>query len=371
MADSPWGGSENLWAQAAFQALHRGHKVLTSVYKWEPTPPQIAELEIQGAIIHRRKHFNLSSKIAAKAANKIQRTYLSSYEIKKTLHDFQPDLICISQGGNYDIIQEPSLFSAIKEVGSDYFIIPQFNYEHYTLPYNEFVLGRKIFGNAKGICFVSERNREVSRRQLALPLHSSTVIFNPPNIQYFQLIEYPSTGDGYQFACVSRLDCNYKGQDILLEVLSGTVWKDRKWKLSFYGQGEHEEYLRELVRFYQLETRVTFKGHTSNISEVWTHNHLLIMPSIAEGTPSSLVEAMICGRTAIATDVGGNAAFVREGETGFLVEAPTATYLSRALERAWSSREQWKVLGQAAHRLAVNQVPESPGDQLLDYLLHS
>lgn len=369
MEGSAWGGSENLWARAASQALQHGNQVLASVYKWDSVPSQLANLEKQGAVLHRRKRFAFSSEILSKAANKILRTYVPARGVQRVLQHFQPDSVCISQGGNYDIIQEPALFRAIEKLKVPYFIVPQFNYEHYTLPYNEFIKGRAIFAKAKGICFVSARNREVSRRQLSLPLASSTVILNPPNIDNCQPVIYSPVTDQYHMACVSRLDCNFKGQDVLLQVLGESKWRERNWQLSLFGQGPHEQYLRTLIKFYQLEDKVFLAGHVDDIRKLWAENHLLVMPSIAEGTPCALMEAMICGRAAVATDVGGNAVFVQNNKTGFLAEAPSSVYLGNALEKAWSQRDRWEEMGQAAHRLATDQVPANPGSDLLDYLL--
>ena len=285
------------------------------------------------------------------------------------MRHFQPDVICISQGGNYDIIQEPALFKAIKNSDIPYCIVPQFNYEHYTLPYRDFVPARRIFSGAQGLCFVSERNREVTRRQLGLPLSSSTVIFAPLNIDGFQPIAYPSVAQTYRLACVSRLACNFKGQDVLLQVLSEPQWRNRNWQLSLYGQGIDEQYLRTLINFYQLENKVSLVGHVDNIKQLWAENHLLVMPSIAEGTPCALMEAMVCGRAAVATDVGGNAVFVQNDKTGFLAEAPSSVYLGNALEKAWDQRDRWQKMGEAAYQLAVEKVSRNPGSKLLDYLL--
>lgn len=369
MEGSAWGGSENFWAQAARQALDRGHPVFASVYRWNPLPTQLVELEKQGAVLHYRTRFNFASALASKAANKIQQIYFGGYGLKAALRQFRPDVVCISQGGNYDIVQEPSLFRAITSLNLPYYLVPQFNYEHYTLPHRDFVRARAIFSEAQGICFVSERNREVTRRQLGLSLATSTVIFAPLNLTNRQPVAYPVATDTYRMACVSRLDCNFKGQDVLLQALSEPQWKNRNWQLFLYGKGPHEQYLRTLIEFYQLTDKVFLAGYVDDIRKLWADNYLLVMPSVAEGTPCALMEAMICGRAAVATDVGGNAVFVQNDKTGFLAEAPSPTYLAKALEQAWHSRDHWEEMGRAAHQLATDLVPTSPGDELLDYLL--
>ena len=50
--------------------------------------------------------------------------------------------------------------------------------------------------------------------------------------------------------------------------------------------------------------------------------------------PLSLVEAMLCRRPCIATDVGGNRELIRDGVNGFLAKAPTVESLDEAMNRA-------------------------------------
>ena len=57
-----------------------------------------------------------------------------------------------------------------------------------------------------------------------------------------------------------------------------------------------------------------FHGHVSDVRGIWYDNHLLVLPSRCEGTPISLVEAMIWGHPAVVTGVGGNAEWVTEPE---------------------------------------------------------
>ena len=82
----------------------------------------------------------------------------------------------------------------------------------------------------------------------------------------------------------------------------------------------------------------------------------------------SLVEAMLCGRPAVATDVGGVRRWIDDHRTGFLSEAPTSFSLGQALERAWQARDRWPAIGAAAHDFAVEQTDPQPGNTLLRLL---
>src|SRR4029450_7098540 len=112
--------------------------------------------------------------------------------------------------------------------------------------------------------------------------------------------------------------------------------------------------------------RTEFLGHVEDIRALWAENHLLVLPSRAEGTPLALVEAMLCGRPAVVTDVGGNAEWIAEPETGFVAEAPTAKSFGAALERAWQARDHWQKLGMQAHNKASQKFDSSSGRSLLN-----
>ena len=65
---------------------------------------------------------------------------------------------------------------------------------------------------------------------------------------------------------------------------------------------------------------------------------MLVMPSRFEGLPLAIVEAMLCARPVVATDVAGHAEVVEDGVTGFLADAPTVGAIAAALERCWVRR---------------------------------
>ena len=67
--------------------------------------------------------------------------------------------------------------------------------------------------------------------------------------------------------------------------------------------------------------------------DIWAKEQILVLPSRQEGLPIALVEAMMAGRPAVVTDVGGNREVIDEGITGFIAEAPTVCAVSAALER--------------------------------------
>ncbi|MBV8361748.1 MAG: glycosyltransferase [Deltaproteobacteria bacterium] len=56
--------------------------------------------------------------------------------------------------------------------------------------------------------------------------------------------------------------------------------------------------------------------------------------------PLAMVEAILCRRPMVATDVAGHAEIIQDGVTGFLADAPTTASIATALERFWARRAE-------------------------------
>jgi glycosyltransferase involved in cell wall biosynthesis len=105
---------------------------------------------------------------------------------------------------------------------------------------------------------------------------------------------------------------------------------------------------------------VNFLGQTDDVRAIWESHHGLLMPSRYEGLPLAIIEAMLCERIVVATDVAGNAEHVRDGIDGFIAEAPTVRHLDDALERAWQRRHEWPAMAKTAKQRLLAVMPEDP-----------
>jgi len=193
-----------------------------------------------------------------------------------------------------------------------------------------------------------------------MELTNATIVRSPFKVAWDAKPPWPTSETLWRLACVGRLDTIAKGQDILLRVFAAEKWQNRPVEVSLFGSGPHEASLRTLVSTFGLADKIHFRGEIGLIESVWADHHALVLPSRFEGLPVALIEAMLCGRTAIVTDVAGGKEILEDGIYGFVAEGPTVTQLDCALERAWSSRAHWKELGGRAAVEIRRLVPRDP-----------
>lgn len=150
--------------------------------------------------------------------------------------------------------------------------------------------------------------------------------------------------------------------------MAQSKWKSRHIYVSFFGEGVNRNGLVELAQFLNLNN-VSFPGFVENIVDIWQEFHALILPSRAEGLPITLVEAMMCGRFGIVTNVGGVSEVVTDDVTGFI--APTASFhaIDETLERAWQRRNEWEQIGRKAAVSIREIIPSHPERIFADKLL--
>lgn len=353
MEGFPWGGSEELWAKTALEALAKNHQVQVCVKEWSPEPIKIKTLRNNGALILKRQaHLKgFLNRVFRKLRNTQQATYLNDITI------FNPDYILISQGASFDFIRNPELFNFIQAFKKPYALISQFNYETGEILFNRVSSKIRTIDHLwQKFYFVSSRNLQTAERQIACALPNTEIIDNPLNLNKVGILNWPNT-EIINIACVARYDCSFKGQDILIQTLSMPVFKNVKYFLNFYGKGPDESYLRALVKYYGLQEKITINNYIEDIDSLWETHHLLALPSIAEGTPLSLQECLFKGRPALVTDVGDCTKLVTDGQNGFV--APTASVnclKAKLIEIFATPLIRLKEMGEASFNVATTQI---------------
>ena len=178
-----------------------------------------------------------------------------------------------------------------------------------------------------------------------LSLQPNMLRFRPP------ALSAPRTQppDPLQLIVVGRLSPE-KGLDVLLEALT-QLRTQVAWRLDIVGDGSEREPLQDQIGRNALDQHVALLGYRDDVQERLLGAHILVMPSLREGLPMTLLEALACGLPVVASAVGGLPDLVREGETGRLVPPGQAAALAEALDEVI---DHWTLYRAAALAAAAN-----------------
>jgi glycosyltransferase involved in cell wall biosynthesis len=286
-------------------------------------------------------------------------------DLKRSFEARRPAIVVISNGGGLCPLE---LVELCVQLDQPFATIMHANHEAWWPEDGHARRYRAALPAALRCYFVSETNRKLAEKQIGCQLTNAEIVRNPFNVAYDAAPAWPTADDPLRMACVARLEPAAKGQDLLLEVLAEPPWSSRHWTLALYGAGANREGLLRLAEGLGLQSRVGLRGHVDDVASIWAESHLLVLPSRYEGLPLALVEAMLCARAAVVTDIAGNGEAVTDGVTGFLAESPTVPALRRALERAWERRSDLQRMGQDAGKRIRELVPRDPVGVFIDKL---
>jgi len=124
-----------------------------------------------------------------------------------------------------------------------------------------------------------------------------------------------------------------KGVKYLIQAMNIIRQEDAKVRLLLVGDGEEKQSLERLVKELGLEEAVKFVGEVPNekVPQYMVASDILVLPSLSEGFPNVLLEAMASGLPIVATNVDGVPEIISHDENGLLVEPGDSHQLAEAI----------------------------------------
>jgi glycosyltransferase involved in cell wall biosynthesis len=136
--------------------------------------------------------------------------------------------------------------------------------------------------------------------------------------------------DAFLVGWVGRMTA-VKQTDDVLRALSGLLERGVDAYLCLVGDGPDRDHLERYAHELGIVRRCLFLGYQNEVGRFYQAIDALVLPSLNEGTPVSVIEALAAERPAVATRVGGIPDVIRTGIDGFLVDAGDAGALADKL----------------------------------------
>lgn len=164
---------------------------------------------------------------------------------------------------------------------------------------------------------------------------------------------------------------NQKDFKILIAAARYLVEDFKNWRVEIYGSGSLRDELTQMIQAYKLEDFVFLKKPHKKLGMIFKSSNLFVLPSVYEGFPNVLAEAVCCGLPAIAFDgVSGTSELIKHGENGYLVGKRCPIALSEKMRLLMENALLRESYGTRARSLVSNFRPEivfNKWDELIEH----
>jgi glycosyltransferase involved in cell wall biosynthesis len=157
----------------------------------------------------------------------------------------------------------------------------------------------------------------------------------------------PMSRSGQVVGIVGRLDLQ-KGFRVLLRAISSIRCHFPHLRLLVVGEGPDRKQIEEIVKQLGLSSLVTFAGAQVEMADVYRSIDIFVLPSLNEGMPMTILEAMAASRPIVATRVGAVPKAILHRQTGLLVEPGDEAGLAEAMKELLSDPDFSRKLGRSA-----------------------
>jgi L-malate glycosyltransferase len=255
------------------------------------------------------------------------------YRLYRVLRDLRPHIV---QTHNWGTLLEGVV--AAKLAGVPIVV----HAEHGTIQggWGRLVIQRFLWRAVHKVLCVSQAHRQRLAETVQFPYDRLTLILNGVDVQAFT--PRPADKDTIRAEMGLELDPIYigtvgnlrpvKNQVLLLQAAQQVCARYHNVRVVIIGEGPLRGQLVRTAEALGIQKQVCWLGARADIPELLNALDIFVLPSLSEGLPMSVLEAMACGLPVVATDVGGIPEVVVHGHTGLLVSSQDVQQLTAALE---------------------------------------
>lgn len=251
--------------------------------------------------------------------------------LKKTISQVKPDIIHIN---NLPFLTSYQSAKLSKKLG-----IPCLVHVHGTISKTNklidllqylfmYTFGKIILKDAKTVVCLT-RSDALAVCRFGCPPQKIQIIPNGVNVDKFK----PSSVSNEPLVFWSGRFVATKGLDCLIKAMAIVVKSKPKAKLMLAGDGPLLSKISGLVQRFGLQKNVIFTGRLCHdgVAALVSASMVCVLPSLKEGMPYALLEAMSCGKPVVGTDISGINDIITDGVNGVLVQPNKPEELARAI----------------------------------------
>jgi len=140
-----------------------------------------------------------------------------------------------------------------------------------------------------------------------------------------------------------------KGVSTFINAAKIIVQDYPKARFLIIGRGPLKNNLENQVKSLKLQNQVIFCDYVENITDAYQVFNLMVLPSLTEGLPAVLLEAMAFGVPVVATSVGGVPEIIEDGVSGILIPPKNPQALAEAAVKIYKNAKLSSEMTKNAH----------------------
>ena len=285
-------------------------------------------------------------------------------KLVRIIRAFRPDIV-------HTHLQSPNLYGRMAALIARVPVIVATEHNVYAGKQRRYVaVERWLARRTTALVAVSEEVRRFLSLQLGVDARSIRVLRNgvadpPTSADGIADLErrFPRMG-GIIAATVASLTPK-KGHEVLIAAAATLARQGVRCTFLCAGEGPERSRLEASAARNGVEESVRFLGEVRNVGDLLLVADLFVLPSLVEGLPLALLEAMRAAKPVVATRVGGVPEVVSSGVNGTLVEAGSADQLADAIAQLAADPNRRAALGAAARASVLQEYSQQ---QYLDGL---
>jgi glycosyltransferase involved in cell wall biosynthesis len=184
-------------------------------------------------------------------------------------------------------------------------------------------------------------DEEAKRFKESFGITKANIIPTPVNMDKFKPAAKTKSKGKLKIVFSGRL-AEVKGLDYLLKAIP--LLKGN-FELVILGAGSEEEKYKQLAKELRVENKVKFLGFITKVNEILANADIFVLPSLSEGLPLSLLEAMASGCACVVTNIGLP---VKNNENALVVPAKNSEKLAEAINELIKNKNLRLKLGKSA-----------------------
>ena len=327
------GGAEVMCEYLVYELLKLGHEV-TVISLFEAHSAITERLEKHGVdvrFLDKRLGFDLSI----------------PHKVKKVLREIQPDVVHTHRGSSFYALF-PALSLGVPARVHTLHSVAQKENTKFGIQINKLLFRRR---RATPVA-LSDAVRDTAVEVYGISPDDVPVIYNGIDLSNCKPKTDYSVNGKFKIVNVGRL--SYPKNQIGL-VNAFRIFHERHLdsELWIIGEGEDRSAIESAIKQCKLDGSVKMFGRQSDVFPFLYNADVFALPSIYEGVPMSLIEAMGTGLPIVATAVGGIPEMMKDGDDAILTSNDTAA-IANAFEMYYASYDMRRKYGEKAKIRAAN-----------------